>query len=199
MRVKEVSKEEPPIIETEPVVEEPEVEDGSPFGIIIEKSYGYGTESALGNQYSQVIELEEDSNVEVCVNEKSVANKTLTAGKFRLKDFVFNQGGNDVVVKIHLLSMGEDTSLDETLVFDTSYDSSLLGKGDSTWRFGVSIPRVKSTVRASSESLDQRGFVLHALPSYNPRTRSFEQMQSLFLFSDFSMFWDMLYGNVDSF
>lgn len=174
-------------------------ENGSPFGIIIEKSYGYGTESALGNQYSQVIELEEDSNVEVFVNEKSVANRTLTAGKYRLKDFVFNQGGNDVVVKIHPLSMGEDTSLDEKLVFDTSYDSSLLGKGDSTWRFGVSIPRIKSTVRASSEILEQRGFVLPALPSYNPRSRTFEQMQSLFLFSDFSMFWEQSIGFLDNY
>ena len=174
-------------------------ENGSPFGFAIEKSYSYGTDSALGNQYSQIIELEEDAKVEVFVNEKSVVNRTLTAGKYRVRDFVFNQGGNDIVVKIHPLSMGDDTSLDETLVFDTSYDSSLLGKGDSTWRFGVSIPRVKSTVQASSETLEKRGFVMPAFPSYNPRTRKFDQMQNMFLLSDFSMFWEQSIGFSDNY
>ncbi len=169
-------------------------ESGSPFGFTIEKSYSYGTESALGNQYSQVIELVEDSKVEIFVNEKSVVNRTLGAGKYRVKDFVFDQGGNDIVVKVHPLSMGEDTSRDETLTFGTSYDSSLLGKGDSTWRFGVSIPRVKSTVKTSSESLEKRGFVVPSLPSYNPKTKKFDQMQNLFLLTDFSMFWEQSLG-----
>ena len=174
-------------------------ENGSPFGFIIEKSYSYGTDTALGNQYAQVLELEEDSSIEIFVNEKSVVSRTLSAGKYRVKDFVFDQGGNDIVVKVHPVAMGEDTSKDYTLTFDTSYDSSLLGKGDSTWRFGVSIPRVKSTVQASSASLEKRGFVLPALPSYNPKTNKFDQMQYLFLVSDFSMFWEQSLGLFDNY
>ncbi len=174
-------------------------ENGSPFGFTIEKSYSYGTDTALGNQYSQIIELEEDSNVEIFVNEKSEVSRTLTAGKYRVKDFVFNQGGNEIVVKVHPLSMGDDTSRDETLTFDTSYDSSLLGKGDSTWRFGVSIPRVKTTIRASSQTLEQRGFVIPSLPSYNPKRHSFDQMQYIFLYSDFSMFWEQSIGFLDNY
>ena len=173
--------------------------DGSPFGVIIEKSYSYGNESALGNQYSQVLELEEDCQIEVFVNDKSVVSRTLAMGKYRIKDFVLDQGGNDIVIKVHPVIMGEDTSRDQTLTFKTDYDSSILGRGDSLWRFGVSIPRVKSTVAAASESVDKKGFVVPAIPSYNTKTKTFDAMQNTFIFTDFSIYWEQSLGLFDNY
>ncbi len=172
---------------------------GTPFGFMIEKSYSYGNDSALGNQYSKVLELEEDSQVEVFVNEKSVVNRTLAMGKYRIKDFVLDQGGNDIVIKVHPVAMGDDTSRDQTLTFRTDYDSSLLGKGDSLWRFGVSIPRVKSTVNAADPDVDKKGFVIPTIPSYNPRTKKFDAMQNTFIFSDFSIYWEQSLGLFDNY
>ena len=172
---------------------------GTPFGFMIEKSYSYGNDSALGNQYSQILELEEDSQIEVFVNEKSVVSRSLSMGKYRIKDFVFDQGGNDIVIKVHPISMGEDTSRDQTLTFKTDYDSSLLGRGDSLWRFGVSIPRVKSTVSAADADVDKKGFVIPAIPSYNPRTKKFDAMQNTFIFTDFSIYWEQSLGLFDNY
>ena len=173
--------------------------DGTPFGFIIEKSYSYGNESALGNQYSQVLELEEDCQIEIFVNEKSVVNRTLAMGKYRIKDFIFDQGGNDIVIKVHPVIMGEDTSRDQTLTFKTDYDSSILGRGDSLWRFGVSIPRVKSTVAGADASVDKKGFVVPSLPSYNTKTQTFQAMQNTFIFTDFSIYWEQSLGLFDNY
>ena len=113
---------------------------GRPFGVTLEKSYSFGTNSAMMHQYSRTIELEEDSTVEVFINGRSVYRENRWFGIYLLKDFVFTQGVNDVTVVIHPLSMGDDTSRDKTLVFSQDYDTSLLAKGDDTWRLGMAVP-----------------------------------------------------------
>lgn len=113
---------------------------GRPFGITLEKSYSFGTDTAMLHQYSQRIELDEDSVVEILINDRTVYRKALSFGIYLLRDFVFSQGTNDIVVKIHPISMGEDESLDRTLVFSQDYDTSLLAKGDDVWRLGLGVP-----------------------------------------------------------
>lgn len=113
---------------------------GRPFGVTLEKSYSFGNRSAMQHQYSQTIELEEDSMVEVFINGRSVYNQKHWFGIYLLRDFIFTQGVNDVTVVIHPLSMGDDTSRDKTLVFSQDYDTSLLAKGDDTWRIGMAVP-----------------------------------------------------------
>lgn len=113
---------------------------GRPFGVTLEKNYSFGTDTAMLHQYSQRIELNEDSVVEILINDRTVYRKTLSFGIYLLRDFVFSQGTNDIVVKIHPVSMGDDESLDRTLVFSQDYDTSLLAKGDDVWRLGFGIP-----------------------------------------------------------
>ena len=112
---------------------------GRPFGITLEKNYAFGTETAMLHQYSQRIELDEDSLVEILINDRTVYRKALSLGIYLLRDFVFSQGTNDIVVKIHPISMGDDESLDRTLVFSQDYDTSLLAKGDDVWRLGLGV------------------------------------------------------------
>ena len=113
---------------------------GRPFGITLEKNYAFGTETAMLHQYSQRIELDEDSLVEILINDRTVYRKALSLGIYLLRDFVFSQGTNDIVVKIHPISMGDDESLDRTLVFSQDYDTALLAKGDDVWRLGFGVP-----------------------------------------------------------
>lgn len=115
------------------------------FGVILEKNYAFGTQSALYHQYSQTIELEEDSIVEVFINGRSVYRESHWLGIYLLRDFIFTQGVNDVTVVVHPLSMGDDTSRDRTFVFSQDYDTALLAKGDDTWRFGMAVPIGSST------------------------------------------------------
>ena len=129
--------------------------DGSPFGFILEKSYSYGTGSAMPNQYSQTITLSEESEVTIVVNGNTVFSKTLTLGVYKLTDFAFVQGVNEIVVTIHPLSMGDDVSEDQTLTFGQNFDTSLMAKGESVWRFGAGISkttRERGRLRASRGS-----------------------------------------------
>ena len=138
---------------------------GSPFGFTLEKSYSYGTGSAMSNQYTQTITLTEDSTVDIRVNGASVFTKTLSLGVYRLTDFAFVQGANEIIVTIHPISMGDDTSMDQVLNFSQDYDTSLMAKGESVWRFGASIPKISQS--KDSENTSVFGFVTPALPQYS--------------------------------
>lgn len=164
---------------------------GTPFGITLEKNYGYGTGSAMNNQYAQIITLVEDSTVIIKVNGNVVYTKTLGLGEYRLTDFAFVQGSNDIEVQIHPVANGSDTSGDQVLTFSQNYDTSLLAKGESTWRLGVSIPKV-SQVAGSADS-DPFGFVVPALPKYSPYT-GLSRMENSYNLSAFSVFWDQTVG-----
>ena len=164
---------------------------GSPFGFILEKSYSYGTGSAMPNQYSQTITLTEDSNVNIMVNGNSVFSKNLTLGVYKLTDFAFVQGANEIIVTIHPLAMGDDTSEDQTLVFGQNFDTSLMAKGESVWRFGASISKTHRE-RGTDDDLEY-GFIVPTIPTYSSRD-GWTRMENVYDFSGLSVFWDQTIG-----
>lgn len=165
---------------------------GTPYGFTLEKSYSFGTGSAMTNQYEQTITLVEDSTVDIRVNGNSVYTKTLSLGVYRLTDFAFVQGSNDVVVTIHPISMGEDTSNDQIINFSQDYDTSLMAKGESTWKFGMSIPEINQAV--GTESSYPFGFVVPALPQYSSSQKKFVAMENVYNLSAVSVFWEQSIG-----
>lgn len=117
------------------------------IGFTVEKNYSYGSSSALGNQFQYSIEVVEPSVVKIYINDetKEVFQRRLTAGTYRLKDFVFTQGTNKIRIDIIPDARPDDV---ETYYVDTSYDSRLLGRGDTLYGYGMSIPRGNSTTYA---------------------------------------------------
>lgn len=114
----------------------------SNFGFTFEKNYAYGTGSAKGNQFEYRIVLVEPSTVEIFINEVSVFGpRDFQPGTYRLKDFVFAQGANKIKIVTKLKNSGEE----KVEYVDMGYDYRLLGKGDSLYGFGFSVPKVKST------------------------------------------------------
>jgi len=164
---------------------------GTPFGLTLEKSYGYGTGSAMTNQYAETITLTEDSHVEIKVNGNVVYSKNLSLGVYRLTDFVFTQGSNEILVTIHPIAMGEDTSEDQVLTFGQNYDSSLMAKGETIWRFGVSVPKI-SRPSESSGGYDF-GFVVPDIPRYSSDA-GFVGQENVFDMGSLSVFWDQTVG-----
>jgi len=165
--------------------------NGSPVGFTVEKNYGFGTGSAMSNQFAQTVTLTEDSNVDITVNGNSVFNKNLSLGIYRLTDFAFVQGSNDVVVTIHPLSKGEDTSEDKVLRFGQNYDTSLMAKGETTWRAGISIPKINQKLGTASDY--QYGFIIPALPSYSS-SEGWTAMENVYNLSALSVFWEQSIG-----
>lgn len=165
--------------------------NGSPFGFTLEKSYSFGTGSAMNNQYAQVVTLVEDSTITIKVNGNVVYTKTLSLGEYRLTDFAFVQGANDIEVLIHPISMGSDTSKDTVQKFNQNYDTSLLAMGESTWRLGASIP--KTTRSAGSGSDSEFGFVVPALPHYSG-VLGFSKMENSYNLGALSVFWEQSVG-----
>ncbi len=170
---------------------------GVPFGFTLEKSYSFGTGTAMTNQYSQTITLYEDSTVDIKVNGNSVFTKTLSLGVYKLTDFAFIQGANDVVVTIHPISMGDDTSMDEVITFDQNYDTSLMAKGESTWKFGISIPKIVQAV--GTDSYYPFGFTMPALPTYSGTTNTWTNMENVYNLSAVSVFWQQSIGLAHSY
>jgi outer membrane usher protein len=74
------------------------------MGFTVEKSYSYGSGSALRNQFQYSIEVIEPSTVKIYMNGEEESNvvfqRRLTAGTYRLKDFVFTQGANKIRIDI---------------------------------------------------------------------------------------------------
>ncbi|MBR5668120.1 MAG: hypothetical protein IKX15_00750, partial [Spirochaetales bacterium] len=177
---------------------------GSPFGFTLEKSYGYGTGSAMSNQYAQSITLTEDSVVDIKINGNSVFTKTLSLGQYRLTDFAFVQGANDIVVTIHPVAMGEDTSADRVEYYKQDYDTSLMARGESVWRFGATIPKISQTKDADNNY--GFGFVTPDLPQM-ALTRDEEgrfrgtkvSMVNIYNLSALSVFWEQTIGLTHSY
>ncbi len=170
---------------------------GSPFGFTLEKNYGFGTGTAMSNQYTQTITLVEDSSVEIFINGNSVYTKNLSLGVYKLTDFAFVQGSNNILVKIHPLSMGDDTSADVLLNFSQDYDTSLMAKGESVWRFGASI---RKTTQAQGADIDSNfAFVVPTYPTYSSYTKNWTQRENVFDLSALSVFWDQTIGLAHSY
>ena len=120
------------------------------FGINFEKNYAYGTERAKGNQFEYRIVLVEPSRVIISINEQDVFDRKFQAGTYRLRDFVFTQGANQIKITIIPDANPDDQKVEYV---DMGYDYRLLGKGDSLYGFGISVPQVKSATTGGTFSL----------------------------------------------
>lgn len=122
----------------------------SNFGLTFEKNYAYGTGSAKGNQFEYRIVLVEPSNVEISINGETVFTRKFQAGTYRLRDFVFTQGANQIKITTTPDAHPDDIKVEYV---DMGYDYRLLGKGDSLYGFGFSVPKVKSTTAGGTINL----------------------------------------------
>lgn len=122
----------------------------SNVGFTFEKNYAYGTERAKGNQFEYRIVLVEPSEVVISINGEEIFKRKFQAGTYRLRDFVFTQGANQIKITTIPDSHPEDEKVEYV---DMGYDYRLLGKGDSLYGFGFSIPREKTSVATSDISI----------------------------------------------
>jgi len=116
------------------------VSGATSIGFTFEKSYAYGTGSAKGSQFEHRIILVEPSTVIIEINGQEVFNRRFQPGTYRLCDFVFTQGANQILIRTV-----SDSGEVKTEYVDMGYDYRLLGKGDTLYSFGLSIPQLKST------------------------------------------------------
>lgn len=117
------------------------------FGFVFEKNYAYGTGKAKGNQFEYRVVLNEPSKVEIVINGNTVFSKSFQAGTYRLRDFVFTQGAN--LVKI--ITTPDARPSEQTVEYvDMGYDYRLLGKGETLYGFGLTVPSVKSSSASGS-------------------------------------------------
>lgn len=120
-----------------------------PFGLQLEKNYSYGSDRAKGNQFEHKIILVEPSEIVISINNNEVFRKTFTqAGTYRLKDFVFTQGANVVKIVTIPTARPDDTTVEYV---DMGYDYRLLGKGDTLYGFGLTVPKVRSGSPSSED------------------------------------------------
>ena len=120
----------------------------SPFGFQLEKSYSYGTDRAKGNQFEYKIVLVEPSEVVISINNNEIFRKNFSAGTYRLKDFVFTQGANVIKIVTIPTARPDDAKVEYV---DMGYDYRLLGKGDTVYGYGLTVPKVKSTTKATDD------------------------------------------------
>lgn len=146
---------------------------GSSVGLMLQKSYAYGTGKAKGLSYEQVVELLESSDVEVTINGRTVYRARHHAGTYHLKDFVLSQGANNVVVTVTPVSHPEDA---KEYVVSYGYDSSLLGRGDSLYGMSVSMPRSIGTEQAEAVNIP---WLNGKYLSYKPSHISFQAWQKV--------------------
>lgn len=120
------------------------------FAINFEKNYAYGTDRAKGNQFEYRIVLVEPSEVIISINDDDVFKRKFQAGTYRLRDFVFTQGANKIKITIIPDAHPDDVRVEYV---DMGYDYRLLGRGDSLYGFGISVPQVKSASTEGTFSL----------------------------------------------
>ncbi len=118
----------------------------TPFGVQLEKSYSYGTDRAKGNQFEYKIVLVEPSKVVISINGNEIFTRDFSAGTYRLKDFVFTQGANIVKITIIPTARPDDVIVEYV---DMGYDYRLLGKGDTLYGFGLTVPKEKSATKSA--------------------------------------------------
>jgi len=160
---------------------------GSPFGFSLERSYSYGNGDLLSNQYSQSLIVTRDSMVEISVNGVESLTRNLKVGNYSLRDFAFMQGAN--VIKVKLTALDDASDIKE-YIFDLGYDSSLLPKSESLWRFSFTIGH--EPINLSKLDSSNSGF---AIPWF---TEDGEQQIWLFYYGDYTIFFENQIGITNS-
>ena len=156
------------------------------IGFTFEKNYSYGTGSAKGSQFEHRITLVEPSTVIIEINGQEVFNRRFQPGTYRLRDFVFTQGANQILIRTV-----SDSGEVHTEYVDMGYDYRLLGKGDTLYSFGFSVPRTKSP--------DQKGLI--NIPwvdgqylSYHPEAFTATYSQQIGVTDTFTLSGDLAYS-----
>ena len=138
-------------------------------GIQYEKNFSYGTQSAKRSSQQQYVEVNEDSRITIETNGKKIYERTVTPGKYRIRDFTFETGVNDVTIILTPLWALQQAGPDETVTqysevytLSLAYDSQLLAFGDTL--YGGSITLGRETLKGSAAP--SGGFALELLPGY---------------------------------
>lgn len=156
------------------------------LGIQFEKNYSYGNTSAKRSSQEQYVEVSEDSRIVVESNGKKVYERTVAPGKYRIKDFTFETGINDItiiVTPLWVINAYTDPKLieeySEVYSFSLAYDSQLLAPGD--YLYGGSLTIGRETVRNGQYN---EGLPLKITPNYG----------YLYHFDDVSLSWYQHFG-----
>ncbi|MFA5447415.1 MAG: hypothetical protein WC233_03990 [Sphaerochaeta sp.] len=156
------------------------------IGLLFEKNYAYGTQSAKGSQFEHRVTLYEPSTVQIEINGEKVFERRFQPGTYRLRDFVFTQGANQILIRT-ITDSGETHSE----YVDMGYDYRLLGKGDSLYGVGISMPREKSATKNGTFSIPWLG---EQYLSYHPAKFTATWYQQIGLTDTFTFSSDLAYS-----
>lgn len=149
---------------------------GTPLGIQFEKSYSYGVLESPYNSHREYITITQESYLLIIRNSRVIYQRLLQPGNYRIQDFTFDSGYNEVeVVVIPSLYVEEGMDLSDPLVraqldpvsyhqfFDMAYDSQLLARGETL--FGGSLSFGRTQVDLGDED-SATGLLLRVSPDY---------------------------------
>lgn len=149
---------------------------GTPLGIQFEKNYSYGNLDSPYNSHREYLTITEESVVQIVRNGRVIFRRTLQPGNYRLQDFTFETGYNEIDVIVTPVRYVEpDMNLDDPQVreqldsvswhqnFNMAYDSQLLAKGETLYGGSVSIGRNQIDAADKDQAT---GFLLRVSPQY---------------------------------
>ena len=154
---------------------------GTPVGIQFEKGYGYGTIESPYNSHREYLTVTEESYLQIIRNGRVIFTRTLQPGNYRIQDFIFDSGFNEVELILTPTRYldGIDLSSDEVRndpavqarlaevsyhqYFDMAYDSQLLAAGETL--FGGSFNFGRTLVDVGDEA-SATGVLLRVSPFY---------------------------------
>ncbi len=120
---------------------------GSAVGFRLEKSLSYQNGSyTRKSPYETTITVEKESRVEVINGERTMYDKVLAPGNYRLEDFVLYSGVNRVLVRISPV----DGSTPIEIIREFSYYSSMLYPGE--FYYGLSLTTGRETYTSSNSA-----------------------------------------------
>lgn len=111
---------------------------GTGIGIRFDKSLSYSNDRTSNRSHTeQLVVVEKTSDVEVFNEGRSIFKRTLSAGMYRLQDFVLYSGANRILIRISPL----DGSPVREIEFDVLYSSSLLAPGEAYYGASLAFSR----------------------------------------------------------
>ena len=149
---------------------------GTPLGIQFEKNYSFGTDSSPYNSHRESVTVTEESLLQVVRNGNVVFSRTLQPGNYRLEDFTFDYGYNEIEIVVTPTRYIPDdldvssaegraqlTDVSYHYFFDMAYDSQLLAEGETL--FGGSLSFRRDQIDVGNEA-EATGLLLRVSPAY---------------------------------
>ncbi len=123
---------------------------GTSLGVQFEKSYSYGGPNVKrpSNQRTEVIVVVEESVLKIESNGRTIYERTVAPGNYRIKDFSFDTGINDVLITVtptRLEGLTDEQKEEGSyqMSFSLAYDSQLLAPGETLYGGSVTMGRVQ--------------------------------------------------------